>query len=232
MSPTPSKSPGLKSTVAFGADGETYEIDLSNANAARLRDALAEYVASARTEQVGHSGTSARELSRPQEEWLKEVGERLDDGLHRAVQHDPAIAHTDPAVLADRLVAAVPTRHDLDTLTGPFYDTSGLTKWLSISRQALDARARNHTLLMCPLADGTRVYPVWQFRRDGSTVPHLAEALRILLPAARSPWTVATWLRTRLSEFENDDAVTWLDGGRDPEPVLAAAREDAERWTH
>ena len=32
-------------TVEFGVDGTTYEIDLSDANAAKLRDALADYVA-------------------------------------------------------------------------------------------------------------------------------------------------------------------------------------------
>ncbi|WP_433034063.1 histone-like nucleoid-structuring protein Lsr2 [Actinomycetospora sp. CA-053990] len=35
-------------TVEFGLDGATYEIDLSDANAAALRDRLADYVAHAR----------------------------------------------------------------------------------------------------------------------------------------------------------------------------------------
>jgi hypothetical protein len=35
-------------TVEFGLDGKSYEIDLSAANAGRLRDALAGYVAAAR----------------------------------------------------------------------------------------------------------------------------------------------------------------------------------------
>ena len=35
-------------TVEFGVDGKNYEIDLSTANAKKLRDALAEFVASAR----------------------------------------------------------------------------------------------------------------------------------------------------------------------------------------
>jgi Lsr2 len=42
-------------TVSFGIDGKSYEIDLSDDNAARLRDSLASYVAAAR-----RSGTSAR----------------------------------------------------------------------------------------------------------------------------------------------------------------------------
>ena len=35
-------------TVEFGVDGKNYEIDLSTANAKKLRDALAEFVAAAR----------------------------------------------------------------------------------------------------------------------------------------------------------------------------------------
>ncbi|HEY4003691.1 MAG TPA: Lsr2 family protein [Pseudonocardia sp.] len=35
-------------TVEFGLDGKNYEIDLSSGNAGKLRDALADYVASAR----------------------------------------------------------------------------------------------------------------------------------------------------------------------------------------
>ena len=35
-------------TVSFGLEGKSYEIDLSEENAARLRDSLAEFVAAAR----------------------------------------------------------------------------------------------------------------------------------------------------------------------------------------
>src|SRR3712207_9028086 len=35
-------------TVGFGLDGVSYEIDLSSSNAGKLRDALADFVASAR----------------------------------------------------------------------------------------------------------------------------------------------------------------------------------------
>ena len=45
-------------TVSFGLDGKTYEIDLSDDNAARLRDSLAAFVAAAR-----RSGTAARSRS-------------------------------------------------------------------------------------------------------------------------------------------------------------------------
>jgi hypothetical protein len=45
-------------TVIFALDGANYEIDLSSANAQRLRDALAEFVGHAR--RAGRSGGAAR----------------------------------------------------------------------------------------------------------------------------------------------------------------------------
>ncbi len=45
-------------TVTFGLDGVTYEIDLSSANAAALRDNLAQYVASGR--RVGGRSSGGR----------------------------------------------------------------------------------------------------------------------------------------------------------------------------
>lgn len=48
-------------TVRFGLDGTSYEIDLSAKNAAKLRDALANYVANAR--RTGRSGGAARPAS-------------------------------------------------------------------------------------------------------------------------------------------------------------------------
>src|SRR3954464_13123493 len=47
-------------TVTFGLDGTTYEIDLSKKNAAKLRDALAGYVGSARRVSGRRGGAAGR----------------------------------------------------------------------------------------------------------------------------------------------------------------------------
>jgi len=47
-------------TVAFALDGQSYEIDLAKANAAKLRDALAVYVGSARKAGRSARGTARR----------------------------------------------------------------------------------------------------------------------------------------------------------------------------
>jgi hypothetical protein len=51
-------SDGAGGTVSFGLDGTSYEVDLSNANAERLRSALAEFVAVSR--KVGGRAGSRR----------------------------------------------------------------------------------------------------------------------------------------------------------------------------
>jgi Lsr2 len=52
-------------TVTFGFDGRTYEIDLSDDNAARLRDAFAPFVAAARKAGSGGSGGTRRGRRQP-----------------------------------------------------------------------------------------------------------------------------------------------------------------------
>jgi hypothetical protein len=51
-------------TVAFALDGQPYEIDLSSDNAARLRDSLAEFVASARKPAGGAARPARRGSAR------------------------------------------------------------------------------------------------------------------------------------------------------------------------
>lgn len=73
------------STVRFGLDGAEYEIDLSDANATRLRDALAAFVAAARrtggrSRRGGPAGRTApratvdREQTRAIREWARQNG--------------------------------------------------------------------------------------------------------------------------------------------------------------
>ncbi len=47
------------STVSFGLDGTTYEIDLNDKNAGKLRDALAPYLGHARKVSGGRRGRKA-----------------------------------------------------------------------------------------------------------------------------------------------------------------------------
>lgn len=63
-------------TVGFGLDGATYEIDLSKANAAKLRDALATYVAHARKSGRGRpAGRAGRAVARSDREQVQAIRE-------------------------------------------------------------------------------------------------------------------------------------------------------------
>lgn len=79
-------------TVTFGLGGHQYEIDLSDQNAAKLRDALATYVAAARRAgRTGRSrttaqhttptrsGSSDRELTAAIREWARQNGHQVSD---------------------------------------------------------------------------------------------------------------------------------------------------------
>jgi hypothetical protein len=58
-------------TVSFGLDGRAYEIDLSDDNAARLRDSLASFIAAARK-----SGESAASGNRRAQKMTAKAGPR------------------------------------------------------------------------------------------------------------------------------------------------------------
>jgi nucleoid-associated protein Lsr2 len=77
-------------TVGFGLDGKSYEIDLSTANAGKLREALAGFVAAAR--RAGSSGrgrlrsapaTSGASADRGQNQairdWARDQGMKVSD---------------------------------------------------------------------------------------------------------------------------------------------------------
>jgi len=73
-------------TVQFGLDGSTYEIDLSTANAAVLRDVLAQYVAVARRGSA-RAGTRRRSRARSSDagsarevrEWARANGYQVSE---------------------------------------------------------------------------------------------------------------------------------------------------------
>jgi hypothetical protein len=76
------------STVGFSLDGKTYELDLSDKNAKKLRDALAPFVASARRlggrgRRAGGATTSIprsdRERTAAIREWAREHGHKVAD---------------------------------------------------------------------------------------------------------------------------------------------------------
>lgn len=93
-------------TVRFGLDGAQYEIDLSEENAARLRDAVRPFIAKARRAQAKPSGKQPRSgAARPTgksnpdtaaiRKWARENGHPVSDRgrIHQDVQKAYYDAH-------------------------------------------------------------------------------------------------------------------------------------------
>lgn len=77
---------GEGETVQFALDGTDYEIDLSDSNAKKLRDALADYVSAARTVAKTRKTKSAGSAaSRPKRDlaairaWARAEGHKISD---------------------------------------------------------------------------------------------------------------------------------------------------------
>ena len=70
-------------TVTFALDGVTYEIDLNQANAAKLRDAFAPWVGHARRsggrKSAGRSATSSRKDVSAVREWARKNGHEVSE---------------------------------------------------------------------------------------------------------------------------------------------------------
>jgi hypothetical protein len=91
-------------TVTFGLDGATYEIDLSNGNAAQLRNALAHWVGNARrvsgrssrpTGRRGGGSSSSSTDTTAIRSWAKENGYKVSERgrISAEVQEAYAAAH-------------------------------------------------------------------------------------------------------------------------------------------
>lgn len=117
----------------------------------------------------------------------------------------------DPHELAQRMAATLPVAaHPFDVELGPFYDTTGLSRWWGVSRQALADRVRRGTLLACRTADGHLVYPAFQFARDGAVRPGIADAVAVFARGGVDGWTAAVWLTTPSPAFDGESAVDHL----------------------
>jgi hypothetical protein len=159
------------------------------------------------------------------------ISQKIHDRLRKAdeARLDPE-AFGDPERITDAMVAALPLGHVFDEVSGPFYDTSGLSRWLGISRQALHQKVARHAILACPLDDGGVVYPTWQFLDSGATIPSLPRVLATLAEGSDDAWMLALWLRAPSENLDGECPSEWLRQGRDAQPVIAMARQVASSW--
>src|SRR5947209_8336329 len=176
-------------------------------------------------------GSDMSDLASFEQEIMRSVGQKVHERLRKAreAQLRPE-EFGDPEDIADAMVAALPLGHVFDEISGPFYDTSGLSRWLGISRQAVHQKAARHAILACPLDDGGVVYPTWQFLENGATIPSLSEVLATLAKGTDDKWMIALWMRAPSEDFDGDPPSDWLRNGHAPERVIAMAHQVASGW--
>lgn len=113
---------------------------------------------------------------------------------------------------------------------GTLMDTADVVALLDVSRQHVNALAKDHRLIALK-HDSRQRYPAWQFG-----VPTAAQ--RACLAAAHqqlvdggelTPWTAASWFLAAHAELDDRDPVAFLRDGGTCERVLAASGRDAAR---
>ncbi|PWC06573.1 hypothetical protein DF223_10750 [Mycetocola zhujimingii] len=103
--------------------------------------------------------------------------------------------------------------NDILGRTGPWLDEASVLDLLHTSRGELEGMLERQELLRAEFADGTVLYPLWQFA-DARVVPGLRDVLQLLLKEGASMDGCILWLS---SAGEDGNAMWWnLRMGRLP----------------
>jgi hypothetical protein len=116
-------------------------------------------------------------------------------------------------------------REDLKS-SGGAYDLAQVQSLLGVSRQAIDKRVRQGSLLAVPGPRNRRHYPTVQFRQDGSVVEGL-QKVRDVLPS-RNPWVVLNFLVNPDPRLGEQRPIDLLKKGQ-VETVIESARRVDEQ---
>lgn len=167
------------------------------------------------------------------EEVTRHVRRALEERRSSYAEHGRSLEEIGPPEeLARRMVGVVPEPSRWDDLLGPFYTTARVAEILGgVSRQAVADRRERHTLFALKTADGTLVYPTFQFNNHNEVLAGLPEALQCFRGSRVDDWTLAGWLVSKSRSLEGRSPAEWLRLGRDLEPVLRLARDAARRWS-
>lgn len=115
-------------------------------------------------------------------------------------------------------------------VTGDVFDTSQASELLGVTRQAINKRVRNRSLLALP-GRGTTYFPVWQFDLEQRTVrPVTKEVLDAFFDAVDGidPFQVASWSSSpQYEELEGMTPQEWIHKGGDENALRIAARRAA-----
>jgi hypothetical protein len=135
----------------------------------------------------------------------------------------------EPADLAALIGAGLPAApaeldpHYADI--GPFYDSAGAMRQLGgVTKQALDSRRSNQTVVAMQTGDGHWLYPAWQFTGNGGIHPVLVPVLKALRGLNR--WAAGVWLVSAHPSLDGRSPRQALREQVDPRLVARLALHD------
>lgn len=126
------------------------------------------------------------------------------------------------AALADEVIEAARLRD-----AGPFYDTASVQALLGVSRQAVEARRKKHTILAVQTADGRWAYPTFQFT-GGDVDPALVSAIHAFREAPA--WSAAVWFLTPNPDLDDAIPLEWVQDRRPTDALVVSAQRTAREW--
>lgn len=220
----PRSASGGSPTVTKGADG-------------RLKSALSGKGRN-RTALKGGSwvkvGIDPAKSASQMDAYIRTVVEKVEQSLTlRPKPH--ALRHLPPpddlaAAVVDLIGDAEP--NELAAQVGPFWSAAKVKEALRVpTRQALESRRKNGTLLGVKTSDGKIIYPLSQFRRSNGTV-EVKPGLKPLLSALRDQpaWSVAVLLSIPAAELDGLSPLDWERQGGDPARMADLARAVQAEW--
>jgi hypothetical protein len=112
---------------------------------------------------------------------------------------------------------------------GPLLTSSDVRRLLGdVSRQRVDELLRSRRLIGLRDKAGRRRFPLFQFQ-DGQPIGSLVAAYWTLTDGAASEWTAGAWCVATDPALGELSPVQWARAHKDPERLLAVARQDASR---
>ncbi len=141
-----------------------------------------------------------------------------------AAAQEPKVKATayEPSARARALLRGVKLlEEDLKSSGGAFELAQAQELMHGISRQAVNNRVRDGSLLAVPGPSNRATYPVLQFRDDGSLVGGLKEVKEAL--KTESPWMLLNFLANKQSRLGNRKPIDLLKAGK-LDLVVEAAR--------
>lgn len=151
--------------------------------------------------------------------------------LTESTTREPKLLVADDAFAPDARARAILrgldyAHADLKEAGGAYSLAQVCTIMRGVSRQAIEKRVREGSLLAVPGPNNRRSYPTLQFNADGSVVDGLRavrEALR-----TQNPWAILGFLINPQEALAGDRPISRLRAGA-LEPVLQAARRVGEQ---